>query len=233
MLLMEPQPRSRPGRLRPPSGTHRQSASKHVQESRPAAIGRRPVELWVAVIGMIGVLAGAFVGGVVTGGYSLATAERQISADNERSVNEFLRPQRQEAYAKFILSEETLSRAEGDFSDAIKPEILITDASKLFDLITRVNAAYDVFREDYARVKLVGSAKAVDVARDIEVEHYSIVSGARDAEENISSDVSARNSERHRAYRSSVIEDISGTAGAIYDLNKLFLVEARENIGTR
>jgi hypothetical protein len=137
--------------------------------TRPAGT-RRPLN--VATIGLIGVVIGGLFGAV--------PAFVSIFAEDVRSSNEFLRGQRQAAYAQFIVAEQSLRQSETDWyrlknndpdRDGVPPPPTLEQLAKVAE---QTKDGYQKVAEGAAAVELVGSSDAKEASESIRSSHQLI-----------------------------------------------------------
>jgi hypothetical protein len=128
--------------------------------NRPAETRRAPFWSSAAASGVYA-LVGALIGGLFT--YFAATA--QIKGESQRSRDEFLRSQRQTAYANVVTDSTDLQAQEAGYAHSI--------TYNLPDRKQRANSLFTKLQKwtnDWSVVRIIGSNEAVDTARDLDSE---------------------------------------------------------------
>lgn len=115
--------------------------------------------LGAARVAAVAALLGALLGAAIPGVFLLTATDRQVESDAERSRDEFVRLQRQSAYAKFVTDANGLD-------EAVATEIRRTAGSQEYDCPTLIelNKRYDELKADLALVRLIGSEPAIEAA---------------------------------------------------------------------
>lgn len=110
----------------------------------------------------VAALIGALLGAALPGVFMLTATDRQADSETSRSLSEFLRLQRQAAYAKFYADAKDFGEAVAarDLQRLEKPE---DDCPMRLDL----NRRRDELLSDLANVQLVGSEEAREAASDV------------------------------------------------------------------
>jgi hypothetical protein len=115
--------------------------------------------LKAARLAAVAALIGALIGAAVPGVFLLASTDRQVEGETDRSRAEFLRLQRQEAYAKFATDVRALDRtvrARGVFFDNDQ------DCPSLID----TNEKYEGMMSALSLVNLIGSTSVRTAAAE-------------------------------------------------------------------
>lgn len=109
-------------------------------------------------------LVGALLGAAIPGLFLLTATNRQAESETSRSLSEFLRLQRQAAYAKFFTDAK-------DLGEALAARNLQRLEKPAEDCPMRVelNMRRDELQSDLANVQLIGSDEARKAAHDVAV----------------------------------------------------------------
>lgn len=143
------------------------SPASHKQPHRrgryPARVSN-PDALRAARLAAICALIGALLGAAIPGVFLLTATDRQVTADTARSRADFLRLQRQIAYAKLVTDARTLDQLVQAVDERSRQTDPVGD-----DCSARIeaNQLYDAVQNDVATVELIGSDAAREAAGNV------------------------------------------------------------------
>jgi hypothetical protein len=207
---MKPQPRSGPGAGKPGRSDSIRSAS-------------------------IGAVAGSVVAALIAGGVGLATADRQITAEDRRSQVDFLRSKQQEAYAQFLTAETGEFRlrgiyvtAFGEMERSAGDEDKKRKATNAFD---QLSDAHDKLTQALGNVVLVGSLRAAIHAQDVEQQHSVLVVGDTDNDGVIDQRELLENPSSDGGSSGNVASRVADENEKIQIARSQFILRARSDLG--
>jgi hypothetical protein len=137
-----------------------QNATGDEGQQGSSAARKRLVEIQVAVIALLAALGGAIAGAVLAGVFSYLAARTQVTGATERSHEEFLRTQRQAAYAAFLADAFAVHIAENNYANLYKPESSRPTPSTVDEFDQKFHIAFSRLYSDLALTDLVGTANA-------------------------------------------------------------------------